>query len=82
MKNGEQYEKIINDQKTNGIILEDYFYEQSLLTGAVLVMRIGKLSRKRAGEKIFLSWFKVGSEKWILMKMTVRFWEEITAKKI
>jgi len=55
MKNGEQYEKIINDQKTNGIILEDYFYEQSLLTGAVLVMRIGKLSRKRAGEKIFLS---------------------------
>ena len=55
MKNGEQYEKIINDQKTNGIILEDYFYEQSLLTDAVSNGNRKVIANKRAGEKIFLS---------------------------
>lgn len=46
-------------------MLRDYFYEQFLLTGAVSVMGIEKLSRIKADEdeRIFLSRFKVESEK-------------------
>lgn len=48
-----------------GLCLEIIFDEQSLLTGAVLVMGIEKLSRIKADKdgRIFLSRFKVESEK-------------------
>lgn len=67
-----------------GLCLEISFDEQSLLTGAVLVTGIEKLSRIKADKDggIFLSRFKVESEKWILMKVTMKFWKEITTKSL
>lgn len=74
---------MVKNHESAGIMLGDYFHEQS---SSSTVMGIKKeLSRAREKwkrEGIFLSRFKVESEKWILMKTMMRFQEEITAKVI